>query len=309
MIGDIIIKLGRFLLLLWLCILVQPEEVSEAPLGRPLYVFVHIPRTGGVAFGAAMSEVVGKKSVCHMRHAFQSNEPWPNLLGRLALEPALQQELNESMSRCDVLWDHFDYSVPQLLQRVTNRKLHVITQLRKPVDRFLSSHFKQFRSKGPEGAHSELQRRITAMENGVESTTKHMLLGYLSGCATPFDLTLFRENCADADGIYAAALKSVQNTTFLGLSTDPAAALRKFFRESDFATRLPVTVLSELSRKAAVPERWYANVATDDDRARLASVFEQDELLYRAAEAKVGGVPATAKSSQQQPKQQAPAEL
>ena len=274
-------------LLFFLTLLSGLAVTQTKKVDRPLYLFVHIPRTGGVSFGSAIEDLVGKEAVCHMRHLSSTNEPWPNILARLVNDAAMQTEFEEALSKCDVLWDHFDYGIAKMLKRITSRNVRVMTQLRPPVDRFLSSHFKQFRRAGPEIAVAELERRIGEMESGAVSPIKHMLVGYLSGCAIPFDPAMHQESCGDFDAMYAAARESVDTTPYLGLSSDPAAALRKFFRESDFAAKLPVKALTDLSEKARAQERWYTDQVTDEIRTRLSAIFELDEKLYRAAEARL----------------------
>lgn len=273
------------LTLLLLSTTAQPQNEP-----RPLYIFVHIPRSGGIVFGSALESLVGKDAVCHMRHLSPNSEPWPTWLGRVTKDPAMQVALNNTLSKCNLLWDHIDYGVPELLRRITNRDTHIITQLRNPVDRFLSSHFKQFQGDGPEIAHSKLLHRIDEMQNGPP--LKHMLMGYLGGCAVPVDPATFQKNCGNADDTYAAALQSVGNTSFLGLSSNPAAALRKFYEESNLAASrgpLKEEILAELSNKAEIGTRWYSGLVTEQDRVRLSQIFAQDESLYRAAETRIAG--------------------
>ena len=51
-------------------------------------------------------------------------------------DAAMQTEFEEALSKCDVLWDHFDYGIAKMLKRITSRNVRVVTQLRPSVTAF-----------------------------------------------------------------------------------------------------------------------------------------------------------------------------
>ncbi len=67
-------------------------------------------------FGSALTSLVSKDfNVCHMRHISFANEPWPSMFGRIEGDLAMEKRLSQSLLKCDVLWDHFDYGNPKLI--------------------------------------------------------------------------------------------------------------------------------------------------------------------------------------------------
>jgi hypothetical protein len=270
--------LRAFQVRITLCIL---NQISAQ---RPLYVFVHIPRTGGMNFGSALTSLVSKDfNVCHMRHISFTNEPWPSMFGRIEGDLAMEKRLSQALLKCDVLWDHFDYGVPELIRRVTNRDIRIITQLRPPVERFLSSHFKQYGNTDSTFAQSRLQSRINELETGTEGLLKHTLSGYFSGCAVVFDPVRHAEICSNFSKTYSFAFASMKHTRLLGLTQSAANALKHIYQDMyPNSAEISLDIIRD-DFLSEIGGQWYSNLISKEDRSKLSRVFLQDEELYHKA--------------------------
>jgi hypothetical protein len=89
----------------------------DGPDGRSLLYFLHIPRTAGRTF-----------HVCMLRQATPPDRRCPKSYDHLRVDVALP--------KCHLLSSHDDFSVVERLPAETS----VVTQLRDPVDRFLSAY-------------------------------------------------------------------------------------------------------------------------------------------------------------------------
>ena len=83
--------------------------------GGNLAVFLHLPRTSGTMFGAALARSVFSKpaDVCHLQDLTRPT-PWPMALTRAAAndgDNAWAAELNRKLEPCRLLHDHADYGV------------------------------------------------------------------------------------------------------------------------------------------------------------------------------------------------------
>lgn len=89
----------------------------EGPEGKSLVYFLHIPRTAGRTF-----------HVCLLRQATPPDRRCPKSYDHLRVDV--------SLPKCHLLSSHDDFSVVEKLPAETS----VVTQLRDPVDRFLSAY-------------------------------------------------------------------------------------------------------------------------------------------------------------------------